>query len=70
MSVTILEALQNARTNLVDNAGTGAFIRELGRLQLDNAIALLEKGYGPHELIEPLLEQYGGVERVPDEEMP
>jgi hypothetical protein len=64
VSVTILEALQNAQINLVDN-GNLHIARMMGVEQLKNAIALLEKGYGPNELVEPLLEAHGSVDNVP-----
>ncbi len=63
MSVTILEALQNADFNLQNFSEIGfLFARE----QLHNAVILLEKGYGIYEEIEPLLEQYGTFENVPE----
>ena len=65
MAVTILEALQNAEINLVDNR-RHEFAFMLGKDQLRNAIALLEKGYGINDEVEPLLEAHGGVEDVPD----
>ena len=65
MSVTILEALQNAEINLIQNRGLG-FCGLLGKEQLHNAITLLEKGYGPYELVEPLLEKFGSIEDVPE----
>lgn len=60
MAVTILEALQNAQTNI--KTGMIAIAKE----QLDNAIVLLEKGYGIFEEVEPLLKKYGRVENVPE----
>jgi hypothetical protein len=36
--------------------------------QLNNAVTLLDKGYGIWEEVEPLLEQYGSVENVPEKE--
>lgn len=65
MAVTILEALQNAKINLVDNRGHG-FAEVLGREQLRNAVELLEKGYPLRTMVDPLLEQYGDVHLVPD----
>jgi hypothetical protein len=64
MSVTILEALQNAQFNLVEQKIPGISDR-IGASQLNNAIVLLEKGYGVNEEVEPLLNQYGSVEKVP-----
>ena len=63
MAVTILEALQNAQINLVHNKHEIA--RFLGAKQLNNAIVLLEKGYGVNDEVDLLLEKYGEVEKVP-----
>ncbi|MFT7282977.1 MAG: hypothetical protein ACI9DM_002715 [Cyclobacteriaceae bacterium] len=65
MAVTILEALQNAQYNL-DNAQSMPVLMHLVKGQMKNAITLLEKGYTADELVEPLLEEYGDVESVPD----
>jgi hypothetical protein len=65
MSVSILEALQNARYNLIDNRGVG-LAWTFGKNQLDNAIKLLEKGYGIDEEVGPLIEKYGDAESVPE----
>ena len=63
MSATIMEALQNAKHNLVEtNHAIGAM---LGKDQLKNAVTLLEKGYSLYDEVEPLLEEYGSVENVP-----
>jgi len=67
MAVTILEALQNARYNLIDNKGVG-LAWMIGKEQLDNAIILLEKGYGLYETADPLLEVYGEAKSVPDKD--
>lgn len=63
MSVTVLEALQNADYNIRNNGGIGLM---LAKSQLHNAVTLLEKGYGLDDEVEPLLEQYGDVESVPE----
>ncbi len=63
MSVSILEALMNAEHNM-SNPGAMAIAKN----QLHNAIVLLEKGYSIHEQVEPLLEKYGDVEKVPDKD--
>lgn len=63
MSVTILEALQNADFNIQRNGAIGASI---AKGQLHNAVVLLEKGYTIDDEVEPLLEQYGDVESVPE----
>ena len=60
---TILEALQNAQMNFNTNM---SFTVAIAKDQLNNAIILLEKGYGIHEEVEPLLEKYGSIEEVPD----
>lgn len=68
MSVTILEALENANMNL-DNVKTiGLAILPLAKQQLNNAVVLLEKGYSIDEEVEPLLEKYGNVDNVPEKE--
>ena len=66
MSVSILEALQNAEMNLENVKVLGTAILPLAQGQLHNAIVLLEKGYGKYEEVEPLLEKYGEVENVPE----
>jgi hypothetical protein len=67
MSVTILEALENAESNLktftLENLGAW-----LARSQVHNAVVLLRKGYLLYDLVEPLLEKYGTVEKVPVKE--
>jgi len=63
MSVSILEALENADYNLENNGLIGLSI---ARKQLRNAVTLLSKGYGIYEEVEPLIEQHGNVEAVPD----
>lgn len=60
MSVSIMEALQNAEYNLQNG------LMVLAREQLHNAVVLLEKGYDVSEVIEPLIEKYGDVTKVPD----
>ena len=66
MSVTILEALENAEVNL---GGEMGFQKRMGLEQLHNAVVLLGKGYGAEELVEPLLEEFGVVEKVPEKEI-
>ena len=65
MSVSILEALQNANYNL-DNLAKMPMLFPMVKSQLNNAVVLLEKGYGIDEEVEPLLEQFGDVESVPE----
>ncbi len=62
MSVTISEALWNADYNLQNNGLIGL---NLAKEQLHNAVELLGKGYDLEDKIEPLLEEYGEVEKVP-----
>lgn len=65
MSVTILEALQNAKINLCDKIMISIQV-DIGKEQLKNAVTLLEKGYALSDEVEPLLEEYGNIESVPD----
>lgn len=67
MAVTILEALENANTNL-DNMRSMPYLYPLVKGQLNNATVLLDKGYSIHDEVEPLLEKYGDVENVPYKE--
>lgn len=67
MSVSILEALQNADCNL-ENAVRMPMLLPLVKEQLHNAVTLLDKGYGIWDEVEPLLEKYGDVENVPEKE--
>ena len=64
MSVTILEALQNADINL----GNGAIGLVLAKEQLHNAVTLLRKGYDLYAEVDFLLEEYGSVDAVPNRE--
>jgi hypothetical protein len=63
MSVSILEALQNADYNIRNNGSIGIM---LAKEQLHNAVSLLEKGYGIDDQVEPLLEQYGSIDKIPN----
>lgn len=65
MSVSIMEALQNAEYNL-DNAMRMPPLLPLVKEQLHNAIGLLAKGYNVWTEVEPLLEKWGSVENVPE----
>lgn len=65
MSVTILEALQNANYNLQNNGHVGLM---LAKQQLKNAVVLLGKGYSIDDEVEPLLEKYGDIEYVPEKQ--
>ena len=66
MSVTILEALQNSKANLDNISVIGLAILPMALSQLNNGIVLLEKGYSIDDEVEPLLEEYGDVENVPE----
>jgi len=66
MSVSILEALENANYNLDNLRVMGLGMVPLIKEQINNAVVLLEKGYGIDEEVEPLLEKYGDVENVPE----
>jgi len=66
MSVSVLECLQNAEFNLDNMAGVIPGVREIAIQQLHNGVTLLEKGYGVDDEVDPLLDQYGDVEAVPD----
>lgn len=68
MSVSILEALQNAIHNLGNVRMVGVAILPMVESQLNNAVTLLEKGYSLEDKVEPLLEKYGSVENVPQKE--
>ena len=65
MAVTILEALQNAQFNLVEQFIPG-ISDKIGKEQLTNAVELLNKGYDLHDEVEPLFEQYGSLDAIPD----
>jgi len=66
MSVSIIEALQNAEINIKNVKRIGPAILPLVQGQLHNAIVLLDKGYSIYDEVEPLLDKYGDVENVPD----
>jgi hypothetical protein len=66
MSVSIIEALQNAEINIENVKRIGLAILPLAQWQLHNAIVLLDKGYSIHDEVESLLEKYGDVENVPE----
>jgi hypothetical protein len=63
MSVSIMEALQNADYNIQNNAAIGLMI---AKDQLHIAVTLLNKGYDLEDEVEPLLEKYGDVDEVPE----
>ena len=59
MSITILETLQNADHNLNE------YNVSLGRCQLRNAVALLNKGYPLDQDITMLVDEYESLELIP-----
>ena len=63
MSVSILEALDNAIYHLQNN---GRFGIGMAQEQIHNAVVLLQQGYGLNEQVEPLLQKHGKVENVPE----
>lgn len=65
MSVTIFEALLNAKFNLVDQVipGVSDFI---GKEQLKNAVILLEKGYYLNDDVEFAMSGYDNINDVPN----
>ena len=65
MAVSILEALENAYYNLCEQRIPG-LTDVIGKEQLKNAIALLEKGYSAEDEVEPLIDKYGSIEEVPE----
>jgi len=67
MAVSILEALQNANYNL-DNVARMPMLLPMVKEQLNNAVTLLDKGYGIWDEVEPLLEEFGSVENVPEKQ--
>lgn len=69
MSVSIMEALINADHNLQ----SGPILTHhpqvwMAKEQVHNAITLLQKGYDLSDQIDPLLEEYGDVEKIPEKE--
>ncbi len=66
MAVSILEALQNAKYNLGHAERMPHVFLPLAAAQLSNAITLLEKGYGIWDEVEPLFDEFGDVENVPE----
>jgi hypothetical protein len=59
---TVLDALRNAEIN-IENGGMALVF---AKNQVHNAIALLEKGYGPHDVIDELVDRHGSIDAVPD----
>ena len=66
MSATIIEALMNAETNIDNTKRLGMAILPFAKNQLHNAIVLLDKGYDIYDEVDELLEEYGSVDNVPE----
>lgn len=60
-----MNAQENLRTIMLHDQ-LKQFQLSMAKGQLKNSIELLEKGYGIDELIEPLLEEHGSIENVPE----
>lgn len=67
MSVSILEVLQNAKYNIIENKFV-PIARAIGEGQLKNAVILLEKGYGLEEDFDTVMNHHSKVEDVPEKE--
>jgi len=65
---TILEALENAKYNVDNIPKLGSFLIPLVKMQLENSIILLEKGYPVHTEMDNLLERYPDLNNAPDYE--
>ena len=74
MAVTINEALENAKANMEtvkrQTASIPILQMQIGIAveQLTNGIGLLEKGYSLEDEVEPLLEEFGSLEGVPEKD--
>lgn len=68
MSLTILEVLQNARYNLIENVNSpvASLGEALGKLQLHNAVTLLLKGYDLHDDFDKIMGDHENAEEIPD----
>lgn len=64
MSVTILEALMNAKHNL--KSASIPFPFSMGKEQLHNAVTLLEKGYSLDDDLDEIIGAHGSADAVPD----
>ena len=63
---TILDAIRNADYNLQKNGLMGLVI---AKEQLHNAAVLLGKGYDIYDTVNPLIEEYGIIENVPEKKI-
>mgnify|MGYP000913858888 CR=1 FL=1 len=59
--LTILVLLQNADYQLQNNG-----LVSIAKVQLHNAVVLLEKGYSLYDDFDALIEKYGDAESVPE----
>jgi hypothetical protein len=66
MSSSIMETLMGADHNLKIAVNGLTALLPVVSGQLHNATVLLDKGYGIWTEIEPLLDEYGSVEAVPE----
>ncbi len=64
MSTTVMDALRNANYNI--NGEIGPLGMTIGKEQLGNAMAILQKGYELDEDIDALVERFGAIESIPD----
>ena len=69
MSVSIMECLQNANYNLT-NAIKMPMLMPMVQEQLNNAVQLLDKGYDIWDEVDPLLEEFGDIDNVPNKMNP
>lgn len=66
MTVTILEALMNAKYNICESRS--AIQAHVGAEQLKNAVTLLEKGYSLEDQVETIIADYESVDDVPEKD--
>ena len=66
MSISILEALENAEYNLCQ--GKTEINKVIGIDQLHNAVTLLLKGYGLDDDIEAVFAEYESLDGAPNKE--
>ena len=64
MKLSILQSLQSANDNIAWQSGSIGI--KIARVQLNNAVILLEKGYPLDQDVNILIEIYLKVENVPE----
>ena len=64
MKLSILQSLQSANDNIAWQSGSIGI--KIARVQLNNAVILLEKGYPLDQDVSILIEIYLKVENVPE----